>query len=193
MNRRSLVVASWSAFIASCGGGDDASSPVPTSAPVPSPAPTPVPTPTPSPAPTPVPTPPPSPAPTPPSGSIKMMVNYIPFDEPTGGPILFVAPPGTGFDGSPLVMGTSKIAKVEFLLFGYDMEVRTAPNYVGKYDPRERYGFNVPPAFTATPGYTCGTGAFLSEVRVTDVNGLMLSVKFELCQNAPLTVTAQTP
>ena len=176
MLRRSLLLGVWTSFIAACGGSD---------APPPAPAPIPSATPSPTPAPT--------PTPSPPFGSINAVIEYVPETSSSALPYLSVSPLPLGPLGGPLRMGTSTITKVELLIFGFDMQTLDGPNVVDKYDPRERYFFAIPPLFKTAPNYACGTGAFFSEVRITDINGLMLSVKFEICQNTPLSVTAHTP
>ena len=89
------------------------------------------------------------------------------------------------------LIGSAPPVKVEFLLFGFDPQVATMPTREDKGDIRFRYAFIVPPAFETSPPYTCGSGTHLSEVRVTDQNGLVLSKTFELCPLQRFQTTAE--
>ena len=71
------------------------------------------------------------------------------------------------------------------------MQVKTAATRQDKGDIRFRYAFVVPPTFLTSPQYICGSGTHLSEVRVTDQNGLMLSKTFEICQSEAFHTTAE--
>ena len=89
-----------------------------------------------------------------------------------------------------IFLGTADIAKVEFLLFGYERQTLTAPNKELKHDARRMYTFVVPDSFLTKPQYACDK-THLSEVRITDVNGLVLSKTFELCPPLALEITAE--
>jgi hypothetical protein len=69
--------------------------------------------------------------------------------------------------------------------------VLTRTNKEDKADIRQKFIFVVPVAFETAPPYTCGTGGHLSEARITDVNGLVLSRTFELCPLIGFRTTAQ--
>ena len=123
-----------------------------------------------------------------PTPSLSMVIDYSPTVSP-----LF---PGGTIEVSPaadqMTIGVKPIAKVELLLFGYDAQVLTAPNHQPKDNPQLRYVFTLPATFTSG-SYACGTGAYISEVRVTDAAGLTLSKTFELCPGTPLTTAASAP
>ena len=187
MQRRIVLVSALAAAVQGCGGGTGDSSENSTPAAAPTPAPTPIP----APAPTPTHTPTPSP-----SGSIKIDIDYFPHFAgsipPLPGipqntvPKFFVSPPhGIEF------LGDALFYIVELLLFGFPSMVKTVPTWQWKTDIRRSYAFNVPEGFLSSPSYTCGSGTHLSEVRVTDSNGLMLSKTFELCQENDFHTTAE--
>lgn len=88
-----------------------------------------------------------------------------------------------------LTIGSQPVAKVELLLFGYDKQELTAPNFQPKVPPQLRYVFRLPETFVSG-SYPCGTGAYLSEVRVTDVTGEISSKTFELCPGTPFETNA---
>ena len=91
-----------------------------------------------------------------------------------------------------LKIGTKEIAKVELLLFGSDRQELTRTNSEPKAPVQQRYFFKAPENFV--PGlYPCGTGRYLSEVRVTDVTGFTLSKKFELCPGVAFETSASAP
>jgi len=120
--------------------------------------------------------------------ALRFVVNYFLSQSP-------IFPAGT-VQVSPiagdLTMGTKPIAKVELFLFGSDKQELTGPNFGPKDSPQLRYVFKLPETFTSG-SYPCGTGAFISEVRVTDVAGFVLSKTFELCPGTPLEVNASAP
>jgi hypothetical protein len=88
-----------------------------------------------------------------------------------------------------MTIGGKEIAKVELLLFGHDKQQLDFPNSQDKYDPQLRYVFKVPESFTQG-SYPCGTGTYISEVRVTDVNGSSLAKTFEICPGVPFKTSA---
>ena len=88
-----------------------------------------------------------------------------------------------------LQISDGQLAKVELLLFGYDKQVLTASNFSPKDNPQLRYVFRLPETFTEK-SYPCGTGNFVSEVRLTTASGAVSSKMFEICPGTPLTVTA---
>jgi hypothetical protein len=120
-----------------------------------------------------------------PQAALQFVVDYLfisPFIFPNG--TIQVSP----FPGKETI-GIQPIAKVELLLFGQDRHELTAANFSPKDNPQLRYVFGVPATFVSGL-YPCGTGAYLSEVRVTDVNGLMLSKTFELCPGTTFQASA---
>ena len=169
MQRRIVLVSALAAAVQGCGGGD----------------PTVFPSATPAPAPASV-----------PSGAIKIEVSYMPHykgtapplpgDTSAGVPLLLVSPPsGVEF------LGSAPPFTVELLLFGYPPVVKTVATFGQKSDIGIAYAFDVPTAFVTSPTYTCGSGTHLSEVRVTDKNGLALSKTFELCPDDSSDIAAE--
>ena len=89
-------------------------------------------------------------------------------------------------------IGTREIAKVELLLFGSDRQELTRTNSEPKAPVQQRYFFKSPGTF-APKIYPCGTGQYLSEVRVTDVTGFTLAKTFELCPAVAFETSASAP
>jgi hypothetical protein len=119
------------------------------------------------------------------ASALNFVVDYLPAPSavhPAGA--VLVSPPA-----GQRTIGTNDIASVELLLFGQTRQVLSSPNSEPKDNPQLRYVFTVPSTFA--PGlYACGTGQFLSEVRVTDVTGFILSKRFELCPGTESEITA---
>jgi hypothetical protein len=91
-----------------------------------------------------------------------------------------------------MAIGKKPIAKVELLLFGHDKQELAAANFQPKGNPQLRYVFRLPDSFA--PGiYRCGSGAHVSEVRVTDADGVTVSELFELCPGTPFQTSASGP
>lgn len=124
----------------------------------------------------------------PPLSPMSFVVGYSPLASPAvPAGTVEVSPPPTRMS-----IGVKPIAKVELLLFGYEAQSLTAPNDQPKNSPQMRYVFRLPATFTSS-SYECGSGANLSEVRVTDIAGLMLSKTFEICPGTPLETAASIP
>ena len=120
---------------------------------------------------------------------LRFVINYVITPSspvsPNGG---ILVSPITG----QLKIGTKEIARVELLLFGSYRQELTRTNSEPKAPAQQRYFFKAPETFV--PGvYPCGTGRYLSEVRVTDVTGFTLSKTFELCPGVAFETSASAP
>ena len=91
-----------------------------------------------------------------------------------------------------MTIGNKPLATVELFLFGNAKQELSRPNFQPKDNPQLRYVFKLPDTFTEG-AYPCGTGAYVSEVRVTDVTGFTLSKTFELCPGKPFQTSAAAP
>lgn len=119
-----------------------------------------------------------------PPAAVGFNISYLPTQSdlyPAGS--LQVSPP-TG----SLKIADGAVTKVDFLLFGYDAQQLVAPNFQPKDNPQLRYVFRLPETYGPN-SYVCGSGRYLSEVRVTTPTGIT-SKTFEICPGTSLQLSA---